>query len=48
MSREELDIIRYIVEQAYNPKNDDYVNWNYVRTCEGILEKYDKKSEEKE
>ena len=46
MSKEELDIIRYIVEQAYNPKNDDYVNWTFVKSCEEVLKEYDEKLEE--
>ena len=35
MSREELDIVRLIVEQAY--RGDDYVNWVVVKVCEDIL-----------
>ena len=45
MNRDELDVIRDIVEHAYR-NTDDYVNWNYVRSCEDILDKegveYDK------
>jgi len=37
MTREELELITFIVESAY--RSDDYVNWNFVNSCEGILEK---------
>lgn len=37
MKREELELITFIVESAY--RGDDYVNWNFVNTCEGILKK---------
>ena len=46
MNRDELDIIRAIVEAAYRPDNTDYVNWNYVKSCEAILEKHDKEKED--
>lgn len=39
MSREELDIMRLIVEQAY--RDDDYVNWSVVRLCEDTLKEKD-------
>lgn len=35
MNREELDIIRQIVEDAY--RSDDYVNWTFVGAMEQIL-----------
>lgn len=36
MSRDELDLIRGIVEYAYL-NDDDYVNWTYVCAMEQIL-----------
>ena len=40
MSREELDIMRMIVEQAYK-NDDDYVNWSVVSLCEDTLKEKD-------
>ena len=45
MDRDELDIIRAIVEDAYR-NTDDYVNWNFVRSCEETLKKEDAKNDQ--
>ena len=38
MSEEELKALLFTVQYAYS-HTDDYVNWNYVRTCEELLKK---------
>ena len=37
MNREELDIIREIVESAYHNEDDDYVDWVWIKALEQAM-----------